>query len=414
MERTAEMTERPKLRYVDAIPVTTEQGDMIALRDPSGLAEEVVVVSREALAILYFFDGQHTVAQIVEKCQRLYGYQVSAEAIENLIQHLDSYYYLENDHSRRRRKDLEQEILQAPYRPPAHAGVSYPAEKDELARRLREFFVAETGAGEPGKQNGVAAPAGVIAPHIDLRIGGTTYTHAYKRLAEAAPADVYVIIGTGHAGLSNLYSVLPVDFKTPLGTVPVDTQFIKKLESRYPHELYSDLLLHKTEHTIEFQVVFLQQIFGDRPFQIVPILSGFSYHIFTHPRLERERRIVRDFTQALRGTIENYPGRVTVIASVDLAHVGPRYGDNSPIDEAFLRKVEEADKKALAEVLEVDAAGWYKSIANVEDQFRICGFGPIYTLLASINASRGELLRYEQGLMDDNKSFVSYCSAVFY
>lgn len=406
--------ERPKLRYVDVIPVETEQGSMIALRDPMGLADEMVVVTREALFVLQFFDGNHTVDDIIATLKRQYGVNISRKSIEELITHLDEHFYLENQRTISRKRQFEKSLLESRVREAAHAGISYPATREELDAQMDHFFTSSQGAGKPDGMNGSLTPVGVIAPHIDLRIGGSIYTHAYRRIAEAAPADVYVIIGTGHAGVSNMYSVLPVDFETPFGRAEVDTAFIRILQEHAKFDIFNDIFLHKTEHTIEFQVVFLQKILRSHRFKIVPILSGFSYHIFSYPELKKEREIVLDFTRALKQTIQDYPGRVTVIASVDLAHVGPRYGDEKKPDEAFLNEVRQADFRALEFVKKVDAEGWNRTIAAIEDRYRICGFSPIYTLLASVPATRGEILKYDQGLMDDEQSYVSYCSAVLY
>ncbi|RMD98232.1 MAG: AmmeMemoRadiSam system protein B [Calditrichaeota bacterium] len=415
MERKPEMeNRRPRLRYVDVIPVDTEQGPMVALRDPMGLADEVVVVSREALFVLQYLDGHRTTEEIRAEFEKQLGVKLEKKVLDQLLKHLDEHYYLDNERVKKRKQALAKSMLDAKVCVAAHAGISYPAEKEALHRQLQDFFKDQKGAGLPQGVNGLATPVGLIAPHIDLRIGGPTYTYAYRRLAEAPPADVYVILGTGHAGVTGLYSVLPLDFQTPLGRAKVDTLFIRRLQENCHHEIFNDIFLHKSEHTIEFQVVFLQQILGNRPFKIVPILCGFSYHIFAYPTFSKEREIVHDFTRALRETIASYPGRVTVIASVDLAHVGPRYGEKEMPDASFLQKVKQADFQALENVKKVDAEGWNAAISAIEDRYRICGYSPIYTLLASVPATHGEILSYQQGLMDDNKSFVSYCSGVLY
>jgi AmmeMemoRadiSam system protein B len=311
-------------------------------------------------------------------------------------------------------QEIESNLLTAKYRPAVHAGTSYPTEKDALVQKIESFYSDSTGSGMPGPVNGLPTPKGIIAPHIDVRIGGPTYSYAYRRMAESEPADVYVILGTGHAGLRDVYSVLPVDFDTPLGTVRTDLAFIHKLQNNYAHSLFTDVFLHRTEHTIEFQTIFLKQILGKRPFKIVPILCSFSYHALVNDQFGREKNIIEDFSRALRETIAEYPGKVTIIASVDLAHVGPRYGDTAIPNSLFLQAVKAQDLKALKYALKIDAGGWLKAVARVEDRYRICGFSPIYTLLASIDARKGELLRYGQGLMDDRKSVVSFCSAVLY
>lgn len=408
------MEKGPKLRYVEAIPVDTEHGKMIALRDPMGIAEDMILVSKTALLILQFCDGQHPEKEILHKCRQLLGVQIEESRLHKLLDHLDENFMLENARFDAKLQRVESEMLTAKLRPAAHAGISYPGEKGLLSQKIQELFTDANGSGLPGPVNGLPTPKGIIAPHIDLRIGGTTYSHAYKRIAESPPADVYVILGTGHAGLRNIYSVLPVDFDTPLGSVKTDLAFVDLLQSKYKHNLFTEVFLHKTEHTIEFQTIFLKKAFGDRPFKIVPILCSFSFHALVYEQFAREKKIIEEFSSALRETIRDYPGKVTIIASVDMAHVGPRYGDKSVPNDVFLNEVNIQDHRALDFALKVDASGWLEAIANVDDRYRICGFSPIYTLLASIDAQKGELLRYDQGWMDDQKSVVSYCSAVLY
>lgn len=408
------MEKAPKLRYIEAIPIETEQGPMIALRDPMGLSNEMLLVSHAALAVLQLCDGTRRKREILRELENVLGFRLDMKTLDTLLERLDAHYLLDNAHFRNHLGEIEASLLSGPVRKAVHAGQSYPDKPELLQQRLTEFFLSKSGAGLPGPVNGLPTPKGIIAPHIDLRIGGSTYTHAYRRLAEAPQADVYVILGTGHAGIPNLYAALPADFETPLGRAETDRTFLQHLQANYTHDLYENVFLHKTEHTIEFQVVFLQQTLKNRSFKIVPILCSFSYHALTYADFTRERRRIQEFTSALRKTIREYPKRVTIIASVDLAHVGPRYGDRQIPDALLLREVEKHDRQALAAALRVDADGWLNSIAAVNDRYRICGFSPIYTLLASVDARRGELLRYDQGLMDDQKSVVSYCSAVLY
>ena len=408
------MEKGPKLRHVEAFPVDTEDGKMIALRDPLGISEEIILVTQAALFILQFCDGEHSKADIVAHSSKKLGFEIEMELFENLLAHLDENYLLDNQNFRNRMRTIESALLKGEFRPAAHAGASYPAEREALAKQIDAKIKKKNGAGKIGPVNGLPTPKGIIAPHIDLRIGGSTYTHAYKRIAESPAADVYVILGTGHAGLRNVYSVLPIDFDTPLGRVETDKKFIKALEKKYAGDLYSDVFLHKSEHTIEFQTVFLKKLLGDRPFTIVPVLCSFSYHALVMDQFSREKAIIESFSQALRQTIRDEKRTVTVIASVDFAHVGPRYGDRSRPDARFLQEVESHDQAALQSALRVDADGWLKNIASVDDRYRICGFSPIYTLLSAIEAQKGELLHYEQGLMDDKQSVVSFCSAVLY
>jgi len=284
----------------------------------------------------------------------------------------------------------------------------------KLRTQLGQFYKNPEGAGQVTAKSNGQAPKGLIAPHIDIRAGGPCFTHAYKALAESEDVDCFVILGTGHSGLENLYSILAKDFETPFGRAKCDVEFIEALNSNYaagPNEI----LPHKSEHTIEFQLIFLQHLFQNKhKFTFVPILCSFSYHMLNGSAFPREKKIVENFSRALKKTIDESGKKICVIASVDFSHVGPRYGDQSPADDAFLKGVEQADKELLAKIESLDLKGFQRSVEKNQDCFRVCGFSPIYTLLKTIDAEEGTLLNYSKTQMDEHNSTVTFASMVFH
>lgn len=409
------MIERPKLRYVDVFPVQTDSGEMYALRDPSGISEEVVVLSPVAFFLLRFFDGRHSRLDIRAEFTRTFGRFLPEGQLDGLIQELDRHALLDSETYRSRRQAVVDEFRAAPARPASHAGHSYPADPDELRPMLDRFFEPPEGAGTPIVQEPSGPPIrGLIAPHIDLRLGGPTYAHAYRTLVESDPADCFVIIGTGHNGIDHLFSALDKDFETPLGRARCDHDFLRELARRYDGNLFEDILSHRSEHTFEFQVVFLQHVLaGRRDFTIVPLLSSFSYMHLDQDRFPDEACLVEHFTDALRETIETWGCRVCLIASVDLSHIGPRYGDPQPVDAAFLTQVGAIDRQMLDRVAATDAAGFVEVMQRTQDRYRVCGFSPIYTLLRALPASRGELLKYSKASIDGTGSVVTFASMSF-
>jgi AmmeMemoRadiSam system protein B len=413
------MNGHPKLRFVEAIPLDYEGEQRYALRDPSGLAEDIIVVSGEALFILQYFDGKHSLLEIRAEFLKALGTQLPESKLQELIAALDQAHLLESKSFQGYKRGLESQMLAQTVRPAVHAGTSYPSEPEPLRQRLESFY--RTGAGLPAlenRANGVASVRGLIAPHIDLRVGGACYTYAYHALADSTPADIYVILGTGHSGLSNCYSCLKQDFATPLGTVEHNAEFIAELARRHSHDLFSEPLPHRTEHTIEFQTVFLQHLFGGRKsFSIAPVLCSYAYPMLTDQRFAREHKIIDAFVAALHETCESFTSRgrrVCVIASVDFSHVGPRYGDEQALDTSFLQRVDQADHQLIQAITMVDAGQFVDTTARLLDRYRVCGFAPIHTLLSTTSAKTGKLLKYEQGLVDDKKSVVSYASLALY
>jgi len=388
------MNENPKLRFVEAFPVASKNGPMFALRDPSGLIDEVVMVTEQALFLMQFFDGHHSALDIRAEYYRHYGAFLPEQKLQHLIEELDHHHLLENQSFREYKRALETQWLQLPARPAAHAGVSYSAEAQQLREELDRYYA--TGAGQPKtpsdavhEQHGETI-TGAIAPHIDLRVGGPCYTHTYRALAESTAADIYVILGTGHSGLANCYSCLPMDFETPLGLLKHDAEMIAELNDRLQSDIFEDPLPHRTEHTIEFQTLFLQHLLGEQhEFTIVPILCSYAYPMLTEERFERERRIIETFVEALRDTVANMSAkgkRICTLASVDFSHVGPRYGDRNVPDADLLQLVRDADHQLIDAITNVDATRFVSVAERLGDRYRVCGFAPIHTLLATTTA----------------------------
>jgi len=407
-------SEYPKLRYVDAFPVQTEHGQMIGLRDPVGLATDTILLSHDVYYLLQFFDGSHSQLDIRNEYYRAFGNFLYEEQLSEILHNLDTKLFLDNDNFVQKQKAIEQAFLNSPVREASHAGQSYESDPKKLRTQLDQFFKNPQGAGHVTiKSNGQAAK-GLIAPHIDIRAGGPCYTHAYKALAESEDVDCFVILGTGHSGLENLYSILAKDFETPFGRAKCDLEFIEALNLNYdagPNQV----LAHKNEHTIEFQLIFLQHLFRKkRKFTFVPILCSFSYHLLNGSAFPREKKIVDNFSRALKKTIDEFGKKVCVIASVDFSHVGPRYGDQGPADEAFLNLVEQADKELLAKIESLDLKGFRRSVEKNQDRYRVCGFSPIHTLLKTIDAEGGALLNYSNTQVDEHNSTVTFAAMVFH
>ena len=149
-----------------------------------------------------------------------------------------------------------------------------------MRAQLQAYFQGAGGAG-PLSIEGPGRPRrlrGVLSPHIDFRRGGPVYTWSYRELAEQADIDTFVILGVAHQTCRHQFALTLKDFETPLGVVPTDRQYVERIAAAAGEELFDDELVHRAEHSIEFQVVWLQYVLGkERPFSIVPILVG-SFH----------------------------------------------------------------------------------------------------------------------------------------
>src|SRR4029453_15459815 len=102
-----------------------------------------------------------------------------------------------------RRRGIEEAWLAAPPRPAAPAGGAYAGDAAGLTEQIDGFFVHGDGPGAPVAPAGSGKLRGLLAPHIDFHRGGPTYAWAYRALAEHSNADLFVILGTCHAGMED-------------------------------------------------------------------------------------------------------------------------------------------------------------------------------------------------------------------
>ncbi len=403
---------RPKLRPVEAFPVEAGGRKGIALRDPSGFTESVLVLPVPLLDIVSLFDGEHTLLDIQEVFMRRRGELLPSERLQEILGTLDEHGFLDSPGFARRREAIEAAFRASPARPAVHAGSAYAGEPEALRQQVEGFFAHPDGPGPTGEADRSAEVRGLVAPHIDFHRGGPIYAWAYRELARRSDADLFVIVGTCHAGMPDPFALTLKSFETPLGPAPVDREFAEALGRRYGHDLLGSELAHRAEHSIEFQAVLLRYLFGGRrDFTVVPLLASFLHE---SPALgkdpEADARVPR-FFDALRGAIATSKRRVCLIAGADLAHVGPRFGDPEPVGPAALARVEREDRAMLEAVTAVDPAAFYESVARDGDGRRICGLSPIYTLLRCLPPGRGRLLRYAQ--WPDPQGTVTFASVVF-
>src|SRR4030042_836439 len=80
-------------------------------------------------------------------------------------------------------------------------------------------------------------------------------------------------LGTGHSLGASFFSMTAKDFETPLGRVRTDKSEVRRLISASGPLAAPDDFSHRSEHSLEFQLIFLQRLFGS-DFTLLPILCG--------------------------------------------------------------------------------------------------------------------------------------------
>ena len=402
--------ELPKLRSrLEAIPIRRGRELYIALRDLEGLNPETLLLSPQAYFLVTLLDGSSSPVDIQAAYMRKFGDILFREDLDGLLQQLNTHFFLDNENSRVRMEQLITEFHHQPTRPAYHAGLSYEKNPEELRVQLKSYFAPENGGpGDPNPTEAKRTIAGVMAPHIDLRSGGPCFAYAYKALVEASAFHTCVVLGTGHEPLPHYFALSRKDFETPLGSVTVDHEFVEELSSRCRLDLLADEFAHRREHTIEFQALFLRLLLPE--VRIVPLLCSFGVE-----EIEQRTNDVQHMVQALKETLDYYPQPVCLLSSVDLAHIGPRYGDSFKPHGGTVREHNEADHRLLEIVSNADAEAFAHMLVRERNQRRICGLPPIYTMLKTLEGTvKGELLRYDYTKVDNEGSFVTFASLALY
>lgn len=155
-------------------------------------------------------------------------------------------------------------------RPPAVAGMFYPADPGELAAWIdgalnRAAAMPVPEGDDPGRVRAL------VVPHAGYVYSGQTAARGYdllrRREPDRRPRRVAVLGPTHRVGIRGL--ALPrADFMaTPLGSCPIDPAGLEELA-----QVRINAATHAEEHSIEVQVPFIQRILGDLP--IVPLAVG--------------------------------------------------------------------------------------------------------------------------------------------
>jgi hypothetical protein len=346
---------------------------------------------------------------------RKFGEFLFTEKIGEIIHQLDETLYLEGERFEEALRQKEEGFKKASVREAAFAGKSYENEPERLKVQLSGYFTGPDGPGSLPERGEANRLKGVIAPHIDFQRGGFCYAFAHQEVRRSSLPDCFIIFGTAHTLMKNPFSLTRKEFITPLGTLEVDREMVDAIQSQYPHDLFADETVHRTEHSIEFQCVFLRYLFPNpTPFRIVPVLSGSFHEAIEGGISPMELPLIHQFIEAVKTSVSSLGRKVCYLASADLAHIGLQFGDRDGIGEYDLRILEEEDREMLKHAEEMDGEKFFTSILEEGDRKKVCGLPPIYTLLKVMEAKEGRLLKYGQAYTPETKSVVSFASMAFY
>lgn len=405
----------PALRYIDAFPIDQGGQRYICLRDPEGIVEHQIVLSPAAFFVATQLDGQTDVNAIQRAFAQQFGGQAAPEDILRIVNDLDKEGFLLSERFEARRRQVETAFLASALRPAYLAGKSYALEAGALRTFLNDQFTVRDGGpgAAPGARPGAGHPLRcLIAPHIDFHRGGHAYAHAYLELFKQGQPEVVIIFGVAHVSPPTPFILTRKAFDTPFGVLPTDQELVRQLETACTWDPYAYEMVHRTEHSIEFQAVMLSYLYGPNV-RIVPILCS-TFGSELGGVAPADIAGVHGFLESCQDIVAALGRRVSVIAGADLAHVGRRFGDPFDISEPIVEGVAERDREDLQYVTAGDADGFYRSVMQDRNERRICGLNCIYASLKTVarSGATGALLHYDYA-HDPAGGIVSFADVVF-
>ncbi|MBN1866140.1 AmmeMemoRadiSam system protein B [Candidatus Sumerlaeota bacterium] len=404
-----------RVRPLEAIPVEIEGEQMVLLRDPHRFVSGAMTVSIPVYLLMCLIDGARTPLQIHEEFRRRFGIEIAEARISELVSELDELGLLETERFEALRAEALADFERNPFRPAAHAGTAYEESAEPLVAQIDGFY--ESVDPDATVENAGENLVGLVAPHIDPRVGGPCAARAYRLLRGCdSPPDLFVILGTAHQYADNLFVMTEKTFETPLGAVEVDLEVSRALTNACPLDLKEDEYLHRFEHSIEFQAIFLQHLFaGHRTFKILPILVGSFAPYIAENTLPSEAEPVRLFTDALRQVLSQSGRRVCLVAGADLSHVGRKFGDEMDLSESLVDEIRLKDLEMLAHIQAGRREDFFRHLQRDQDRQKVCGLPPIYTLMSVLgDGCTAQLLDYDVSIEEPTQSFVTFASLGFY
>ena len=271
-------------------------------------------------------------------------------------------------------------------RPPSVCGTFYPDDPDKLKQILNSALEQEKEI--INSLNIKHHIVGGVVPHAGLIYCSRQAVHFFGHYRRSGQqADTILIIHPNHMGIGPDVSVDGLVFwETPLGKIPVDTEFASALRLPVSPEA------QEREHSAEVIVPYIQHFLHHG-------IKMVSINIF-----EQEPNVASQLAKKIHQVATRLKREVLIIASSDFSH--------------FLtpERAKTQDQYVMNEILIKNPVGVFNAV--MEHEVTVCGYGPIMTLmeysrLLDPNYNIHLLHEGHSGQIAESKKVVSYKSLLF-
>jgi len=386
-------------------PVDDRPG--LLIRDSFRYSDAVLIIPPQLVECLTCFDGRQTELDLHAKLVQISGELDVSDLKTELIAILSRSGFLDDPIFAELKARRQREFAAADVRQPSHAGSAYPEDRAELTATFQQWMPAEA---SPFQRSDLI---GIAAPHVSPGGGYESYRAAYSLLGQEYKDRTFVILGTSHYGASERFGLTRKPYVTPWGASRTNVALVDELTRLAPNSIGTEDYCHAVEHSIEFQVLFLQSIYGP-DISVLPILCGsYAHSIYRGGKPESNGNVAR-FLGVLGEIAARESDRLLFVLGIDMAHMGRRYGDefSALANENEMLAVAGRDRQRMERVAAGDATGFWDLVQENHDDLKWCGSSPVYTFLKVAPHARGAMERYEQWNIDP-QSVVSFAAMSF-
>lgn len=267
-------------------------------------------------------------------------------------------------------------------RHPAVAGRFYPGDPEDLRTEAQEYL-SQSISSDASPLKAI----GCIAPHAGYMYSGHVAGAVFASI-EIPP--LCVVMCPNHTGMGRPLAIMSEgSWETPLGDVPIDAEFARALQQRFP-PLQNDSAAHRAEHAAEVELPFLQ--LRQPNLRIVPIALGTG-----------QFEVLEQLGLALADVVAKYKEPVLIVASSDMNHY-----ESDAVTRA-------KDHRAIERLLTLDPRGLFDVVT--QQDISMCGFGPAVAMLTAarqLGAKSAELVKYATSgdVSGDREMVVGYAGVV--
>jgi AmmeMemoRadiSam system protein B len=410
-----------KARYLDVKPINLNGQALFLVSDPYKISNDFIV-SPIVVLVLSLLNGNNSLSDIKSTIFRLMGIIPTDYELYNLIKFFEDNLFLLDDKFNKAYKNEIENLRKKGFLRGSLMGISYPEDPAKAEEFLfnnnidNNLNINNLNIDEISNQ--IIA---LIIPHMDLKVARETYFRAYKLLLNnlvknSRDIENVFILGVSHYYHKNPISIFPLDFETPFGILKTNKELIEKINNNLKEilgseyfDLFEDILIYKSEHSIEAQIPYIKlletKLYENKVNKINKELKVIPM-IISYGNIELFDKIIDSFLSEID------INKTIFISSIDLSHVGKKFGDNNSFDP------EKFDKKyiELLSNLDINNLFYFDNISRIDGIFTNTFLVSVLKKISKLNnfeisSKLIDYKKYEEKLTD---SIVSYCSIVYF